>query len=98
MIEMNRFKKTIASAVPTLLMAAFAIFPIGEAEAKVKARFDKSYIPPGNMAKAGRSAKIASPKVGTGKTLNPKDGSFRGARNSRRSFILPYLEQDNLYR
>jgi hypothetical protein len=98
---MNQFKKTIATAVSTLMIVmAFAIISVEEAEAKRKAPFDQSYLPPGNMAKVRRSVKISAPHGGVRKTAKviDKDGKFLGIRNSRQSFILPYIEQDNLYR
>lgn len=98
---MKRFKKTIATAVTTLMiLMAFAILSVGEAEAKRKAPFDQSYLPPGNTAKVRPSAKVSAPTGGVGKTAKviDKDGKFMGIRNSRRSHILPYIEQDNLYR
>jgi hypothetical protein len=100
-IEMNRLKKTIATAVTTLMiMTAFALLAVGEAEAKSKAPFDKGYLPPGNMAKARRSAKLSAPKGGVWKAAKviDRDGKFLGLRTPRRSGILPYIEQDNLYR
>jgi hypothetical protein len=100
-IEMNRLKKTIATAVTTLMiMMAFALISVGEAEAKSKAPFDQSYLPPGNMAKARRSAKISAPKGGVWKAAKviDRDGKFLGLRTPRRFGILPYIEQDNLYR
>lgn len=98
---MNRFKKTIAGAVTTfLLVMAFSIIPVSEAQGRRKAPFDHSYLPPANMAKAGRSARISTPTVGVRKTARSsnQNGMFRGIRSSRRSYILPYIEQDNLYR
>jgi hypothetical protein len=98
---MNRFKTTIATAVSTVMIVmAFALISIGEAEAKSKAPFDQSYLPPGNMAKVRRSVKISAPYGGVRKAtkVTDKDGKFLAIRNSRRSFILPYVEQDNLYR
>jgi hypothetical protein len=97
---MNRFKTTIASAVTSFLMLmAFAVMPIGEAEGKVKAPFDHSYLPPGNRAKSRRPAKLAAPKMGIRKTAKviDRDGKFTGVRGSRRANLLPYMEQDNLY-
>jgi hypothetical protein len=98
-IEMNRLKKTIATAVTTLMMA-FALISVGEAEAKNKAPFDRSYLPPGYMAKARRSAKISAPRGGVWKAAKviDRDGKFLGLRTPRRLGILPYIEQDNLYR
>jgi hypothetical protein len=99
-MEMNRFKKTIASAVSFLIMVmAFAVISVGEAEGKVKARFDHSYLPPGNAAKIRRPAKTTAAKVGIRKTARviDRDGKFTGTRSSRRANLLPYLEQDNIY-
>lgn len=88
---MNRFKKTIASAVTSLIMVmAFAVISVGEAEGKVKARFDHSYLPPGNAAKSRRPAKTTARVI-------DKDGKFRGVRSSRRASLLPYMEQGNIY-
>jgi hypothetical protein len=97
---MNRFKKTIASTVATLLMViAFTIIPVADAEGKTKARFDQSYLPPANMAKTRRPAKIFTPKAGIRKTAKviDMDRKFMGIRSSRRASLLPFLEQDNLY-
>jgi hypothetical protein len=97
---MNRFKKTIASAVTSLFMVmAFAVISVGEAEGKVKARFDHSYLPPGNAAKSRRPAKLSTAKTGTQRSVKviDRDGKFTGVRSSRRANLLPYLEQDNIY-
>ncbi len=98
---MNRFKKTIATAVTTLMiMMAFAILSVEKAEAKNKAPFDKGYISLAKTAKARRCAKISAPNGGVQKAAKyiDRDGTFRGIRNSRLVHILPHIEQDNLYR
>jgi hypothetical protein len=93
---MDPFKKTIASAVTTLIMVmAFTLIPVKEAEGKAKAPFDQSYLPPGNMAKARRPAKLSAPKGEIWKTARSidKDGMFRSIQTSRQSYVLPHMEQ-----
>jgi hypothetical protein len=95
--EMNRFKKTITSAVTCLLMLmAFAVVSVGEAEGQVKARFDQSYLPPGNAAKFRRPAKTSATRK-TARSIT-KTATATGTHGSRRAGILPYMEQSNLYR
>lgn len=98
---MNRFKTTIATAVTTgMIFMTFVLTAATEVVAKGKAPYDHSYLPPGNAAKARRFSRGFAPRNGVRKSAKVimRDGAFLGVRASRRAYILPYLEQDNLYK
>ena len=98
---MNRFKTTIATALTTLMiLMTFVLTATTEVVARGKAPFDHSYLPPGKAAKARRLSRVFAPRSGVRKTAKviTRGGKVLVVRTSRRANILPYLEQDNLYK
>lgn len=98
---MNRFKTIIATAVTTgMIFMTFVLTAATEVVAKGKAPYDHSYLPPGNAAKVRRLSRVLAPRGGVRKAakVRVRDGKVRVVRTSRRAYILPYLEQDNLYK
>lgn len=79
---MSRFKNSISAAVSTLLVAMM-VLAIGPVEAGAKTRKGKS----------------AASTVKSQANYQPSGAhATRRARTARRSGILPYMEQDNIYR
>lgn len=105
---MNAFKKLISISI--LVVMAMVTLSI-EAEAK---KFDRSYLGLGKAAKARRSSSGHTDRpIVTGSKKSRKSSSVFVAagdvngdgrpdanrkKNSRTFFILPYIEQDNLYK
>ena len=94
---MNRFKKTIATAVSIMVtVMTLIVLHAVEAMAKSKTPFDQSYLPPATTAKIHPSAKISAPKSGIGKTANSinMDNGFNGIGTPIGFHLLPHIEQN----
>ncbi len=103
---MNAFKKLISISI--LVVMAIVTLSI-QAEAK---KFDRSYLSPGKarsssftggspdrpvIAGLKKARKSSSVFVAAG-DVNGDRRSANRKKNSRKSFILPYIEQDNIYK
>jgi hypothetical protein len=104
---MNAFKKLISISILAVIMVV-TLSP--QVEAK---KFDRSYLGLGKSARARHSSFLGGdpdrPVIAGSKTLRKSSAVRVSAgdvnrddrarkRASRKSFILPYLEQDNVYK
>ena len=105
---MNAFKKLISISILAVIMVATLSLQV---EAK---KFDRSYLGLGKSARARHSSSFLGgdpdrPVIAGPKTLRKSSSAHVAAGNangddrarkqaSRNSSILPYLEQDNIYK